>query len=94
MIKYNPVVIDGNIFLMAHAANILGNMSAKDVIHNGKHEEVMYRGRGILIKSLIAMIFRNVKDMVKQGLKPTSVCIVWDQRKYGNYHKPMRILPM
>lgn len=87
MIKYNPVVIDGNIFLMAHSSAILGNMTAKDVIHNSKHEEVMYRGRGILIKSMLAMIFKNVKDMVVGGLSPTSVCIVWDQRQNGNYHK-------
>jgi hypothetical protein len=72
---------------MAHSGAILGNMSAKDIIHNGKHEEVMYRGRGILIKSMIAMILKNVKDMIKEGYSPTSVSLVWDQRKNGKYHK-------
>ena len=63
MIKYNPVVIDGNIFLMAHSSAILGNMEAKDVIYNAQKEDVMYRGRGILIKSMLAMIFKNITDM-------------------------------
>jgi 5'-3' exonuclease len=87
MIKYNPVVIDGNIFLMAHSSAILGNMEAKDVIYNAQKEDVMYRGRGILIKSMLAMIFKNITDMKKGGLAPTSVCLVWDQRKDGKYHK-------
>lgn len=87
MIKPQPVVIDGNIFLMAHSSAILGNMKAKDIIYNSTHENIMYRGRGILIKSMIAMILKNVDDMFKQGYNPTSICMVWDQKKDGKYHK-------
>lgn len=87
MLKPSPVVIDGNIFLMAHSSAILGNMKPKDIIHNSTHENIMYRGRGILIKSMIAMILKNVDDMFKQGYSPTSICMVWDQKKDGKYHK-------
>lgn len=87
MIKYVPIVADGNIFLMSTAAAILGNMEAKDIIHNSTHENIMYRGRGIIIKSILEMIFKNTKDMQKGGLKPTSFTFVWDERIDGKYHK-------
>lgn len=87
MIKPNPVVIDGNIFLMAHSSAILGAMKPKDIIHNSTHENIMYRGRGIIIKSFMSMIFKNVEDMFKKGYNPTSICIVWDKRLNGKYHK-------
>lgn len=91
MIKYNPVVIDGNIFLMSHAAAILGNMPAKDIIYNSTHENPMYRGRGIIIKSFLAMVLKSINDMIKGGLAPTSVSIVWDERNKGKYHKSILI---
>lgn len=72
---------------MAHSSAILGNMPAKDIIHNSTHANPMYRGRGIIIKSMLAMIFKNVKDMFDQGLHPTSVFFVWDKRISGKYHK-------
>lgn len=87
MIKNNPVSIDGNLFLMAHSSAILGNMSARDIIHNSTHENPMYRGRGIIIKSMLAMIFKNIKDMFDSGLTPTSVFLLWDKRDNGKYHK-------
>lgn len=87
MIKSNPVVIDGNLFLNTFNSAILGNMPDRDVIHNGSHEFPMYRGRGLVIKSFITFIFAHAKQMAKKGFDPTHFSIVWDKRNNGKYHK-------
>lgn len=87
MIKSNPVIIDGNLFLNTFTSAILGNMQDRDIIHNSKHENPMYRGRGLVIKSFLVMLFSNAKQMAKKGYNPTQFSIVWDKRISGKYHK-------
>lgn len=87
MIKPNLIVADGNIFLNASMQAILGNMQDRDIIHNGNHENPMYRGRGIILKTFLNTIFSNVKQMNKKGYEPTHIAIVWDKRIKGKYFK-------
>jgi len=87
MYKPNPVVCDGNLILSACTAAILNNMPKRDVIFNSDNENVMYRGRGIVVKAFLVSIFSQVKAMKNRGLSPTNFSIVWDKRISGNYHK-------
>lgn len=87
MFKPNPVVIDGNLQLNSISAAILGSMEPNDIIFNSKNSNVMYRGRGIVVKTFINVIFKTIKDMVSKGYNPTHVCIVWDEKLNGKYSK-------
>jgi hypothetical protein len=89
MLKPNPVIVDGNLQLNSLSSAILGTMEPKDIIYGSKNTNVMYRGRGIIIKSFINILFKTVRDLSKKGYDPTHLAVVWDKKFKGKYSKTL-----
>ena len=89
MIKPIPVVVDGNLYLNALSASLLGTMDPKDLIYQNTKPDVMLRGRGMVIKSFIVTFFKTIEDIRKKGYDVTNVCIVWDRKLKGKYKKTL-----